>query len=451
MSGQGHRAGLKRQRPYDDGREAFEAQYGEERALFIAGNGGRFDNYTPARPIGGGHNGPHANNVGLRGSTPRIFANGGPPQTRGRPGPAAATPRDPGRARAPSPRAAGTVRFNARNAARRAQKMAGRSIISPAEQAAAALRTVDAQRDRHDPEVVVLDQLFVSSPQASGQQAQPPSPRAAAPDSVSVQVHFNQALFCVAHTGEELQYLLKKHPNCHSYLEEARKRLIAEALKLAQGDDDREVTRYNQCHPERKWIIEAAAEAKSLIEQDDEVKIKARRAAHQHESAILEAAKSVFMPLIRRDSAALLDIDSQIGGEAATESAQPTQPAQSVQSTESAWTIVAAAPNTPIKASSSTRGDTATSAGSRISLPPSPAKGSLVATFIDCEGKFQGVHQIAIDAPVQASISITSRSARFKPQELIKWLEAMAQSMIDRTRGLEGAHLEDDGLWVEDV
>jgi hypothetical protein len=68
-------------------------------------------------------------------------------------------------------------------------------------------------------------------------------------------------------------------------------------------------------------------------------------------------------------------------------------------------------------------------------------KGTLAATFYNSVGEFLGIHQMGVQAPVHATMNITSRAAEFDPCSLILQIENLAQNMANRANGANGSKL----------
>ena len=242
----------------------------------------------------------------------------------------------------------------------------------------------------------------------SATQPSVPSPTAPAHDHVHAQMYFNRALWYAAHPGETCDKYHQTYPDRLQYLGPARDQLIKEAVTLAKNGDEKDTTEYLAGHPERKWMVKIAAMMKALVQKGSQEDIEAHCTAEPRARAFLPAAKVVFTPEqappLRRDSS-----ESARDGSNSSESS----------------------------------GETA------VSAPLPTSKGTLAASFYDIAGQFLGHREIGVDAPVHATMNITSRARRYDPRELIKGIEALAQRMVDWSQGLEGVRLTDDGLWEE--
>ena len=90
-----------------------------------------------------------------------------------------------------------------------------------------------------------------------------------------------------------------------------------------------------------------------------------------------------------------------------------------------------------------------TNSSSNASTPNAPTtiaqeiKGALAATFYNSVGEFLGIHQMGVQAPVHATMSVTSRAAEFDPRSLILQIENLAQNMANRANGVNGHKLVD--------
>lgn len=490
-SGQGHRAGLNRQQlGREDPWESIDARYGEERRLYLQERGDDFNNYAASKPRGRVKDRFGDDVLGGNAATPRSF-NDSRHHDRGR---AAPPPRAAAHARAPSPRSFGTVRF-APGGRRFEQNASGsQPIINPGLQAAAALRAATANvnpaprstlsmptglepgtsgqavapRAVNNPGLQTVAALRASAmngtpteqhrivsdrgaqataalrtsaansataqkpmPNSSSSPAQttttahatPAGPTIAVHDPRLAEMYRNLALWHAANPGEDCDNYHEKYPDRLQYLGPARDKLIKEAIGLAKRGDEYEIAEEVKHHPERSWMVDAAKKAKSQVEQDSDEQIKEYCATHPRQMPFVRAATAVFT---RHSGRQMRQIQLS---PLCTISAKTTSDATTDSSSRSS--------------------DTDDTAETAASSPHRSGLGSLVAVFFDVAGRFLGNHCVRVNGPVQATINVTSRAQRFDPRDLIGAIESLAQSMVDRTQGLEDVRLAEDGLWVD--
>ena len=446
FSGQGHRAALQLQlqQQYwqsDDHREALEARFGEERLLYLQEN---LNNYIPK---GSSQDRFREYLAGGYTRTPRSFSSsynfpqGGP----------APPQRAANHTRALSPRRHGTTRFGP--GGNRAEQLGAtsRPVSNPGLQAAAALRAAasnatpaSAQRSVTTPTSIPTAAAITSQASPTTTQIAPATAPATPRDAQAMldtfnttthdpdrtQVYHDRALWYASHPGEECDRYHEKFPDRLQYLQSARNHLIKEATELVSSGVEREISVYVEAHPERDWMVEAAEKAKSLVDDNSEDEIEAYCAIHPRQGAFVRAARADFR---------------QIGNASGSEDVNAADPTPNghIQQTTTINGHSSSTTATPANSSgSSGEGSVETT----ISAPLPSRIGTLAATFFDITGEFLGIHQIPISVPVQASMIVNARARRFDPRELINCIEAMAQSMVDKSQGLDGAHLADDGL-----
>lgn len=248
--------------------------------------------------------------------------------------------------------------------------------------------------------------------------------------SYRAQMYRNMALWWAAHPGEECEAYYRNHPDRVRYLGPARDQLIKEAMSLAKNHNERDTSHYLELHKDRAWIVQSAKLAKSQVEDEDEDEIEAYCLVHTRHKCFIKAAKAIFLPKTRA-----MPVRVEL----------TTTPAESpkIQRTDS---VFAGACNTPRPTRKLGESSSSSSSDDEASIKtadttPSPAKklGVLTATFFDIAGACLGIQKYATAAPVRASVSFTSNKAGFNPLQLVQNIEALAQSMIDRSQGA-GAH-----------
>ena len=453
FSGQGHRAGLQHRlegrRPIDDQWDAMDARVGEERRMYVQERAGRGENYTASGRRDSGF-------ASGRDATPRSM-----PGNHNFPGYANAPQRPANHARAPSPRRQGTVRFGpGGQRIQRGPVNTLPALANPALQAAAAMRAAaEAASGPH-----VAPSAVNVATASSGNSAQParastttstsssssitaqaaPSVASSATGAAAATPNRNieatrvvtdsyqadryriEALHHVAHPGEECEKHYTKYPDRRPYFGQARDQLVREVTGFVKLDNDAKTADYLNRHADRKWMLDAAKKAREQVENDSEAEIEAYCAANPMQPTFLRAARAVFTP----SPANLMDdaVPSTNDELVTTASATPSPRAAAVDS------------------SSTETSDTEASAETDITTPPSRL-GTLAATFFSAAGAFLGIHHVGVNAPVQATMTVTTRREGYDPRELIGSIDALAQSMFDRSQGLEGVHLADDGLW----
>ena len=510
-SGQGHRAALSRRRQQDDPWELIDARFGEERRLYIQQRGGNANNYLPSHKIPShfhergpgaaaatprGFSGGHNLNDRGRPAPPRA-----PNHTRAPSPRASGTVRfGPGRYRVQRGEAGSRAVSNAsaqstaatsaaaahRPTLRQPSKAPSKTQtstappaasatsapsmrVNPAAQAAAAMRASVVNRPPSQQPAPNTSSAQTSTATTKGAVAPPAestpstaqsSSIASAPStttsSVSIQQprpapsiaraptttiptqedpgaerarkvkYHERALKYAARPDEECDKYHERFPDCLRHLGPARYQLTKEATALAKNGNDRETSQYIDAHQERKWMVEAAVKAKSQVENNTEDEIEAFCTANPRHRDYIYAAKAVFTP---KKAASLEGAEFKQVVPARFSETTKTDKQQHSESTNSS--------------SDDGSVDTVISA----SIPGTD--GTVAVTFLDITGELLGVHQSNIRAPVHAVMSITSRTRRFDPRELIRSIDAMAQRMVDRSQGLEGARLAEDGIWEE--
>lgn len=224
----------------------------------------------------------------------------------------------------------------------------------------------------------------------------------------------NLARWHAANGGEESERYHEKYPDRLHYLEEARIELVKETIALVKEGDEKEIAAELKAHPERKWMFESARKAKKEVEEGDLNDID---------------ADPSFAPFVRAAQAVFTPKKSHIPAKASKSSSEDS---------------------TNSSANASGSSDTEDSAQTVASAPPPPGPGSLIATFFDVAGRLLGSHHTSLSAPVKATMSFSSRATHFDPHQLIHAIDTLAQSMMDRSNGLVGVKLADDGLWIDD-
>lgn len=226
-------------------------------------------------------------------------------------------------------------------------------------------------------------------------------------DPVRAQVYFNRALWYAANPGQECDEYHKKNPDRLHYLGRARDELIKEAFHLINKNDTKDISEYIKAHADREWILELARKARSLVEGGTEDEIKAGCVTNPRLKLFILAAKVWFTPRV---------------------------PA-----------LTRASSVSTVTESDNSESSVATSA----SAQKPTSRGTLAAAFYDIGGRFLNILQLDIQAPVHATLNITSRASCYDPRDLILNIKALAQNMIDKSHGLEGVKLAEDGVWEE--
>lgn len=491
-SGQGHRAKLNRQQlNQEDPWESVDARYGEERRLFLQQRGASTTVYGSARSATGQGRVRDCLPAGDEVAT-RSFAG----DSRKARECTAPPPRNATHARAPSPRSFGTVRFAPanrcadangaapppdRNAALQSAKTAllaaagqRNQVQQPTQpasnlgsasrsngtgskdsplQAWAAFGSTATSRHTSSDSKVNITAASATAPPRSGAMAYVQTPKfpAAAPAFQSLQTNGSKkeledhkpsaqspweiekyhqvALWYAANPGESCDVYYGKYPERKKFLGEARDKLIKEAIRLVSRGDAQEIEAEIKHHKEREWMIDAAKTAKQQIEHGDNEDIEAYCATNPRHRAFIRAARAVFLPLRSKDTA---------------------QTTASPKAVRSARTEAQQSSSESATAPSSCSSDTDETAQTTASSPPRSGLGTLVASFFGVAGQILGHHSVPVQVPVHAHITVTSRKAEYNPRELIGAIESLAQGMIDRSNGLEGMRLADDGVWEDE-
>lgn len=228
----------------------------------------------------------------------------------------------------------------------------------------------------------------------------------------------NLARWHAAKGGKECDEYHEKYPDRKQYLYEAREELITEAIGLLKQEDDIEILAELKLHPEYEWIFDKARIAKKLVEENDNSAAAAELNKDKNFATFLCAARAAFMPK---------QVPMPIEAHASS----------SEDSSDS-------------NGNGNNSSDTDDSVQTTVSTPPPQKPGGLIATFFSAAGALLGSHHASLAAPVRATMSFSSRADHFDPRQLIAAIDNLAQSMMDRTKGLEGVKLADDGLWVDE-
>lgn len=535
FSGQGHRAELRRKRVYDQSAEDLDIRFGEERGRYLRERG----RAPPATSFSNGGRGDRV------------------PAARN----AANTPRDPNRARAPSPRSFGRTRFlhgqvinqhgpstpngtngagpssspsgfthahpSRQNGSTPAVTAEGPSLFQP--QAAAAMRNQSPSsrsnlsastqsrrskgkgkgfKDLKNPEKFnVFKPLKTTTPNIRPSLINP------AADAV----YYNKALWHAANPGLECDVYHERFPERKSHLEWAVKFLIQEIILLVRNGDSRDLVIYIETHPDRKWMLDAAKQAKELVENSTKGEIQTYCEENPTQEGFIKFAESHFAPrLPRQDSVVAMEVDvpatttgpssgpvvppetefvmadahtgmtasvaAQTAGftvaeannephvqstaqdsmlamaaaleEARSSSSAPISGMQAHGTTRSSKSPSNAASSlpTPVKgaqvngithySNAPGAGDpSAASAAQEVVESRPDNQGRLTATFYSVAGDFIGVHQRSVQAPVMATLSFAAQSPAYDPTELISQIDQLAQSMVERSTGTQGARL----------
>lgn len=262
-----------------------------------------------------------------------------------------------------------------------------------------------------------------------------------------------RALWYAANPGEETDKFHQEHPERVEFLERAIKELALKAIKLIKSNDDRETAMYIQDHPERTWMVEMARKATALVSRGTEQDIEANCNQHPRLVDFIDAARLHFKAVGRQDSL-IADSAMWITAAAPERDAEDASPVNPVQVSEVVSTIheepmlPTSAPEigkvkgtahpTPI-----TERNVDVQTSSPLLAQPFVAepelKGTLNAQLYSSSADLVGVHQMKVQVPVHATVTVYSRSASYNPSDLIAEIEAFAKSMVDKTNGTQGA------------
>ena len=450
FNGQGHRAGLnngRRQPQRNDHWEAVDNRVGEERSQYLQARGAAPENYTTS--CSNGDRIPDGS-LGSRGAAPRSVSSPHNFPDRGRP----YVSQSSIQARAPSPRAFGTVRFGPGGQRIQNAQKEERPVVNPDSIAAAKLRAFAANRfavlseEPTSPPSIDPEPVHRPTPVASPTPAPIPQRAASAQASSSASTKpshdfyqagkcLNKALWYAAFPGEQCDTYYSAHPDEKQYLGKAKRQLVWDAINLAKKSDPSETKDYLDLHKERTWIVEGLMKAKRMVKEDTEEDIQAFLAAYPNHKVLFDAA-SVNWGTKTPDEA----VETAPNAQVVPVVEQTVQP----QATEH----TTMAPQRASFDSNTSSSNSEDSVDTSISGTVSAAIGKLTATFYDIAGEHLGIRQFNVQAPVYANLSITSRARRFDPRDLIEGIEALAQNMVNKSHILEGVRLADDGIWEED-
>ncbi|KAK1075158.1 hypothetical protein LTR74_000564 [Friedmanniomyces endolithicus] len=360
FNGQGHRAQLAAKLAqhggYDEGREAAESRYGEERQLYLqeraaaaAAATGNNNNYIattqPAQPA----RRPGQHNNGRINSTPRSFSatqSNKQQLNRGR----RASGSMPRAYRAPSPRTAGTVRFRGglrvqhRVPVPRPKVTHSKSSAAPTTPSNTSVRIAPIVKpiatpiNRPQPAALTVvpthpkgvarDQQASKStevspavePSASSLNRLQPAalailrtllnaalcdqqaPKAAAsagstqvcePDAIE-QTKRHIAVYHATNPSEESLDYYQRHPEQTHLVKRAHYKLIKDLNDLAKNTDTREVAGYLDFNKSHVWMYEEVLTAKSMVEKGQIEELNARCVAHPVLAHFGDAAKFYY-------------------------------------------------------------------------------------------------------------------------------------------------------------
>ncbi|KAK0897808.1 hypothetical protein LTR91_020653 [Friedmanniomyces endolithicus] len=360
FNGQGHRAQLAAKLAqhggYDEGREAAESRYGEERQLYLqeraaaaAAATGNNNNYIattqPAQPA----RRPGQHNNGRINSTPRSFSatqSNKQQLNRGR----SASGSMPRAYRAPSPRTAGTVRFRGglrvqhRVPVPRPKVTHSKSSAAPTTPSNTSVRIAPIVKpiatpiNRPQPAALAVvpthpkgvarDQQASKStevspalePSASSLNRLQPAalailrtllnaalcdqqaPKAAAsagstqvcePDAIE-QTKRHIAVYHATNPSEESLDYYQRHPEQTHLVKRAHYKLIKDLNDLAKNTDTREVAGYLDFNKSHVWMYEEVLTAKSMVEKGQIEELNARCVAHPVLAHFGDAAKFYY-------------------------------------------------------------------------------------------------------------------------------------------------------------
>ena len=99
--------------------------------------------------------------------------------------------------------------------------------------------------------------------------------------------------------------------------------------------------------------------------------------------------------------------------------------------------------NSSIADSSPAREANGSSVASGVTLPAASTmeeKGSLTALFFNKSHELIGMHQKAVQAPISASLNLQCLDDHYDPHGLIKHIDILAQSMVERSSGASGTN-----------
>ena len=527
FGGQGHRAELRRRQgsDHDPIDELRHARFGGRRRP-----GERVPFNPPSRNTRAGNGGPVRGASGFRdllhpsSHDPAPFDHG-----RNRPMQRSGN----NHARAPSPRAAGTIRFqpdgkrilhtpsNMRalsnsdhrvglkaaaamqaitgetpRVARRAAPPVQRSSVVDRYQAASAAKTssdgpASMMQSMYAPRSLSDQPIATSTPVASttpivvttpATSKGPSSVKAVATSSTAkvaskssddpfqAEIYRNQALWYAANPGPGCNDHYTKYKDRAHYLGEARDFLVKEALTLIYRNNERATQVYVETHPERKWMVEAAAKAKEQIENgDSKEELERYCLAHRPHTNFLKFAKNIFSakpkpePKLKEEEkkgGACQSPSQSAPPQCATETAvresreEPTTQPAKTSSVEPAVRASSKEPTPELSPSSSARTGDSFASAEMTPLTPAQATGTLTTTFYDVDGGLLGTHTAVLAVPAQIAMSVTSMARHFDPRGLKQEVDKMAKAVRavgQQPQVVSRARFTEEGLWEEDL
>ncbi len=227
-----------------------------------------------------------------------------------------------------------------------------------------------------------------------------------------MQKDFCWALRWAAEPGKACDEYCTNNPNVGALLGKARDQLIREVLQLAAKGDSAASRQYVVAHPQREWMVKAAAKAKHQVEEETEEAIDEYCKANRYQPVFLRFAKKIFTPR-------------------STVSKPCDESPASVNSSSSDY-----------------------SAGTTVSEPDTMTRfaGWITATFLDVVGNYLGNRRIGVDAPVNIAVTVTSKARRFDSRELIDEMENLAANIkfAGYSQTIAEARQAEDGVWEEE-
>ncbi|KAK3686346.1 hypothetical protein LTR37_019936 [Vermiconidia calcicola] len=500
FSGQGHRAGLgmKLRGTYDESIEQMDARVGEERRLHLQSRGEGFNrNYVPT-PAPNGRN-RFRDEILNGAATPRSSPGRHTFPDHGRHRP---SNRAPNHARAPSPRASGTRRFEPTR--QRAEARAS-TAANPGIQAAAAMRAaagntaatqaatpiapskntgptapastraannvrtgIAALSPAAAPAIKAAAALRATANRTGTPAASPrvpeassgPSsrasstvpagtslpPLAAAPTSVAAP---RQTAIPKSSAASTPSVGDKKSTTTTSQ-DRARAEIYRTKALWYAATPGEECDLYHEKFPDRKQYLGPARqklikEVIALAKSGDQRDIQGYLKLHYERKWMFEAALKAKQQVESDSEEAIEAYYSTHSDQADFFSAAvdvfDRKMTEDTRPASADSTLETSGSDASMETSPKTSPETSMEIGmeTTASTPVLSTLGTLAATFYDIAGKFLDIQHFPVNVPAQVTLNVTSRERQFDPRTLIDAIEALAESMQDNSQGLAAA------------
>ena len=291
---------------------------------------------------------------------------------------------------------------------------------------------------------------------------------------------------------ETYEKYYRGHPSELPYVDQARKDLATAAVQCVRNGKKEA---YIKLHPARKWLVEIAETAltrgdpdsgnaltrptvSAIIRAAIGEKRKDKQVAQDNAAsvsasstpALPPAAPAISAPRTSQPSASLPPAPQAPTSSTSVPTSQsrpsPTSPSlkdmvkeagdlavkmeasRRPEGSQAATSSVAASNGTPSRRDSVMDVHEPVTAAQDTAIQRAPTRGGmLTATYLDASGTLIDQTQTRVDAPVMATITITSTRHHYDPRQLAQAMQRLAQQMADRSMG--NFRKDDDGLWEE--